>query len=91
MPFFNGNTSTGATSTAMDLSYMMRSFSIVNKTGSTANISVAFMYGSTVTQVYKGTLNGNASYRDSTRQLLPANYKIYFLTDQNCDFFFTLE
>lgn len=91
MPQFAGNTSTSAASTAKTIPARIISFSLVNKTGSSLNVAVSLLFGSTNTYIYSGTIAANATYTDDVQRILPIGYQIYFLTNGNADYKFDLE
>jgi hypothetical protein len=90
MSVFSGNTSSSALSAAKAIPCFIKSFRLVNKTGSTANVSVAILYGSTNVYIYKGQIAANGSYVDSAVTTIPIGKAIYVLTDQNLDYYFSI-
>jgi hypothetical protein len=91
MSVFAGNTSSSAISDSYDIATDIKSFSLVNKTGGTINVTVSILYGSTNVSVYKGQLSANGSYRDDVPQRLLKERTVYVLTDGSLDYYFTIE
>lgn len=87
---FKGNTSTSATSTAANTPSKIISFSIVNRSGSTANVTVSIISGSTNIAIYKGTISSGATYTDDVLRIIGSSATIYVLTDFNIDYYFSI-
>lgn len=63
---------------------------MVNKTSGSISVSVAILYGSTNTYIYSGTIGANATYTDSAERLLLKDHSIYVLTNDSCDYSFSI-
>lgn len=93
MPVIFGNTSTSATSTAYGTAVTINSLSVTNKSGSSVEINISILYGSTNTWIspYNLTLNAGEIYEDDKPILLLPNHIIYISVTGNCDYYFSIK
>lgn len=92
MPVFEGNTATSATSTANNITSVIVSFSLANKTGGGITASVGVLYGSTIFILYNKSISTGDSYIYSGKEIsVPAEYQIYVSVSGSCDYYFSIK
>jgi len=93
MPIFSGNTSTNAASTAYDIPYKIKYFSVVNKSGVGITVNVGVLYGSTLYYItpYNMTLGAGETLYASEDILVLAGRQIYLSVTDSVDYYFDLE
>jgi len=92
MPIFSGNTSTNATSTAYDIPYNIKYFSVSNKAGVAVIVNVGILYGSTVyITPYNMTLGAGETLYFNDYVLLLQGRQIYLSTTDSVDYYFNFE
>jgi len=96
MPVFSGSTSASAVSTAYTIPARIKSFSIVNKSGSSATVNVSILYGSTNVNIipYNSSIAAGAAYLSAlsvSEILLIPGEQIYITTNQSIDYYFSIE
>lgn len=90
---FKGTTSSTANSEPANIASDIISFTIANKGGGAAEVSIGIVYGSTITYLYfEKTINANdvSTYSGNIIRVLP-NYHIFISTNVEIDYYFTIE
>lgn len=90
---FRGNITSEATSPSQQLSTLIKSFSLVNKTGGAITVNVYVTYDVAQISVipYNLSLDANEMYEGTREILLQASQVIVVTTTGELDFDFTLE
>ena len=94
---FSGSTSSTVDSTASSNATDIISFTISNKSGVAATVSVGIFYGSSLTYILyneplaaQGTATCNYVYSGDKIRVLP-DYRIFVSVNASCDFYFTIQ
>jgi hypothetical protein len=90
---FKGNTSTSATSTAVNIPQRILSFSLVNKSGGAITVNAGVLYGSTImfAPLNSALAAGEAYIYSGNPITLEADHQVYVEATGSCDYYFTLE
>lgn len=93
MFYFRGNIDTTASSTALSLPSVIKSFSLVNKTGGMLTVNVYVTYGGDNISImpYNYQLDAAEMYEGTREILLVQDEQIVVETDGEIDFDFTLD
>jgi hypothetical protein len=96
MPVFSGSCTTNNTSAAYNITMVIKSFSLANKTGGSVNVTVGIKYGSTFDILYNHPLTASGSsgcdYSWSGGDiLLPPYNQIFISVSGVTDFYFSID
>ena len=92
MPNFFGTTTTTAIGDAINIPYMVKSFSIANKTGGSVTVSAGIVFGSTVVYwLYNESLAAGENYVWPGEEILvEAGYAIFVTASGSSDYYFSI-
>lgn len=91
MPVFSGVCVSSNLSQAYNIPSIIKSFSLVNKTGGGVTVTVGIIYGSTFDILYNKALATATEFIYIGKEiLLPANNRIYISASGATDFYFSI-
>lgn len=91
MAILSGNTTGSVASVPLNIPCIIKSYSIVNRTGGNVNYNVFVSVNGVAIAIRYRTLAAFNSYEEKTNIIVPANGTIIITTSGSVDYYFSLE